>query len=192
MTKTARDYLREPYSRTLIPAGDGTYFAEITEFRGCFAEGQTPGEAYVNLERVAESWIEAALSQGQEIPTPFAIHDFSGRIAFRIPRSIHKQAAKFAEMDGTSLNQFFLAAVAARLGAEELYERLSNKLEAKFMPTTMPSYIFNLHGALKLTGPVNMIAKVYSSASPEQTFFPLTTGGVQMTSLGSQIIEEEA
>ena len=92
-----------------------------------------PGEAYENLERVAESWIEAALSQGQEIPAPFAIHDFSGRIAFRIPRSIHKQAAKFAEMDGTSLNQFFLAAVAARVGAEELFERLSNRLEAKCM-----------------------------------------------------------
>src|SRR5208337_1034258 len=99
MNKTARDYLREPYSRNLIPAGEGSYFAEITEFRGCFADGQTPGEAYSNLERVAESWIEAALSQGQEIPPPFENRDYSGRIALRMPRSIHKQAAKFAEMD---------------------------------------------------------------------------------------------
>ena len=134
-------------------------------------------------------------SQGQEIPAPFAIHDFSGRIAFRIPRSIHKQAAKFAEMDGTSLNQFFLAAVAARVGAEELYERLSNKLEAQCMrvATAMPYYTVYLHGALKLTGPVNTVAtQIFSSASPEQTFFPLTTGGIKLTTLGSQIIEEEA
>ena len=140
MNKTARDYLTEPYSRTLIPAGDGTYFAEITEFRGCFAEGQTPDEAYTNLERVAESWIEAALSQGQEIPAPFAVHDFSGRIALRIPRSIHKQAAKFAEMDDTSLNQFFLAAIATRVGANEFFERLVNRLKAQIEELLQPLF----------------------------------------------------
>jgi len=195
MKKTAKEYLKEPYSRVLVPESDGTYSADILEFPGCFAEGQTPNEAYTNLDRIAESWIEAALEQGQEIPTPIETHDFSGRIALRIPKSIHKQSAKFAEMDGTSLNQFFLTAVAARVGAEELYERLSNRLEAKCMTvaTAMSSYIVNLHGHLKLAGPVKMIAtQVFSSASPGQIFFPLTSGEIQLTALSGQIIEEEA
>lgn len=195
MKKTAKEYLKKPYSRVLVPEIDGTYSADILEFPGCFAEGKTPNEAYANLERIAESWIEAALEQGQEIPEPIETHDYSGRIALRIPRSIHKQAAKFAEMDGTSLNQFFLTAVAARVGAEELYVRLSNRLEAKCttVATAMSSYIVNLHGPLKLTGPVRMIAtQVFSSASPMQNFFPLTTVGIQMTALSDQIIDEEA
>lgn len=195
MKKTAKDYLKEPYSRVLVPESDGTYSADILEFPGCFAEGKTPNEAYANLERIAESWIEAALEQGQEIPAPIEAHNFSGRIALRIPKSIHKQSAKFAEMDGTSLNQFFLTAVAARVGAEELYERLSSRLEAKCMTVTtaMPFYIVNLHGPLRLTGPVQMIdTQVFSPTLPGQNFFSLTSGGMQMTALSGQIIEEEA
>ncbi len=195
MKKTAKDYLKEPYSRVLVPESDGTYSADILEFPGCFADGKTPNEAYANLERIAESWIEAALEQGQEIPAPIEAHNFSGRIALRIPKSTHKQSAKFAEMDGTSLNQFFLTAVAARVGAEEFYERLSNRLEAKYMTvaTAMSSYIVNLHGPLRFTGPVQMIAtQVFSSASPRQTFFPLAPGEMQMSVLSGQISEEEA
>jgi predicted RNase H-like HicB family nuclease len=193
MLTTASEYLKKPYSRILIPVGDGTYFAEILEFPGCFAGGQSPDEAYKNLEEVAESWIEAAQDQGQEIPRPFATHDFSGRIALRIPRSIHKQAAKFAEMDDTSLNQFFLTAIASRVGAEEFYERLSNKLEAKFMKVaiTMPSYTINLHSSLKLTGPVQMIEKqFFTPYLPDQSFISLIPGGMQMTAFSGQIIEE--
>ena len=193
MTKTARDYLKKPYSRTLIPVGDGTFFAEILEFPGCFAEGQSPEEAYKNLEAVAESWIEAAQDRGQEIPEPFATHDFSGRVALRIPRSIHKQAAKFAEIDNTSLNQFFLTAVATRVGAEEFFERLYNRLEAKFMTisTAISSHTINFHGPFKLTA-VKMIAtQVFPSALSDQQFI-LATDGLLTTATSSQIIEEEA
>ncbi len=184
MNKTARDYLSEPYSRTLIPAGDGTYFAEITEFRGCFAEGQTPAEAYTNLERVAESWIEAALSQGQEIPAPFAIHDFSGRTVLRIPRSIHKQAAKFAEMDDTSLNQFFLTAIAARVGAEDFAEHLYNRLEAIFATALTSSTIFNFIGSVNMITTKNSISELGSGGLKLDS--ELWSGGPKLAGPGGQ------
>jgi predicted RNase H-like HicB family nuclease len=193
MKGTAIEYLNKPYSRTLIPIGDGTYFAEILEFPGCFAEGKNPNEAYKNLEKVAESWIEAALDQGQEIPEPFAIRDFSGRIALRIPKSIHKQSAKFAEMDGTSLNQFFLTAVAARVGAEEFYERLSIRLEAKCMTFAMgmPSLNINLHNPMWATGPFTMVNTQYvTPALPGQSF--VVDSELEMAILSGQVLEEEA
>jgi predicted RNase H-like HicB family nuclease len=197
MKRAAKDYLKEPYSRVLIPEEDGTYSADILEFPGCFAEGRTPDEAYANLEKVAESWIEAALEQGQEIPAPIEAHDFSGRVALRIPRSIHKQAAKFAEMDNTSLNQFFLTAVAARVGAEEFYERLSNKLEAKCMTfiTAMPSYTINVkHTSLWAIGSVKTLAtRMFPSESQEQSFISLEPSGLQMAfSCGEFLVEKEA
>jgi predicted RNase H-like HicB family nuclease len=176
MNKTAKDYLNEPYSRILIPA-DGAYSARVLEFHGCYAQGGTPEEAYKNLEKAAEAWIEVALSMGHGIPSPLASHDFSGRIALRVPRSIHKQAAKFAEMDDTSLNQFFLTAISARVGAEEFYERLCNKLEDRCMRLAgaVPSYTIYVHQ--------------WSSPSQSPIPWPLEQ---QIITLSGPIIKKEA
>jgi len=159
--------------------------------------GKNPNEAYNNLEKVAESWIEAAIDQGQEIPEPFAIRDFSGRIALRIPKSIHKQSVKFAEMDGTSLNQFFLTAVAARVGAEEFYERLYNKLETKCMAfvTAIPSYTtVNLNAPLWTIGSVNMMApQNFPYELSGKSFTSFESGGLEVVVPSGQIlIEKEA
>jgi hypothetical protein len=72
---------------------------------------------HTNLEEVAESWIEAVLELGQEVPTPVSEATYSGRVLLRLPRSIHRKAAEAAERDGTSLNQYIVVALAERLGA---------------------------------------------------------------------------
>lgn len=131
MPSAAAEYLKQPYARVLIPDEVGGYSAEILEFPGCFAEGEAADEAIQALDRAAKAWIEAALDQGQEIPPPFANQGYAGKVALRLPRSIHRRAAQFAERDGTSLNQFLLAAIAARIGAEEFYNRLVEQVAAK-------------------------------------------------------------
>jgi predicted RNase H-like HicB family nuclease len=128
MPKTVEDYLKEAYSRVLIPDESGGYSAEILEFPGCFAEGDTADEAMEALERAAKSWIQAALEQGQDIPRPFVNQGYSGKVALRLPRSFHRKAVQFAERDGTSLNQFLVSAIAARIGAEECCHRLIDQL----------------------------------------------------------------
>ena len=127
------------------PGEDGTYTAEIFEFHGCYAEGDTADEAIKNLEDAAASWIEAAIEQGQEIPPPATVHEFSGRINLRLPRSIHKQAARFAR--GTiSLNQFFTSpvAIASRVGAEQLGDRLIQRLQS-CVPTVNMIHVVQFH-----------------------------------------------
>ncbi len=130
MPKTPDDYLKLPYSRILIP-DDGSYAAEILEFPGCFSQGDTPDEAIANLENAAKSWIQVALAQGQEIPEPYVNQGYAGKIALRLPRSMHRQATRLAERDGVSLNQFLVSAIAARIGAEDLYVRLVDKIEQR-------------------------------------------------------------
>lgn len=113
----AKDYLRLPYRRVLVPDPEsGRYTALIAEFPGCLAEGETPDTAYAKLERVAESWIDTALEMKQAIPAPTAEAEASGRFALRLPRSLHQRASDMAEQDGVSLNTFFVAAVAERVG----------------------------------------------------------------------------
>ncbi len=128
MTRSMEEYLKEPYTHILVPDDMGGYAAEILEFPGCFAEGETANEAMKALDRAAAAWIRAALAQGQEIPPPFRNQGYGGKIALRLPKSMHRQATQFAERDGISLNQFLVSAIAARIGAEEVSNRLTTQL----------------------------------------------------------------
>jgi len=64
---TAKNYLRQPYARIVIPVENNGFHAEILEFTGCVAQGETVEKAYANLETAAESWIEACLANGQDL-----------------------------------------------------------------------------------------------------------------------------
>jgi predicted RNase H-like HicB family nuclease len=131
-SRVAKGYLESPYSRILIPdSSTGTYTAKISEFPGCIAQGETPEEAYRNLEAAAESWIEEVLGAGQQVPEPAIGNRYSGRVALRLPKSLHRNAAHLAEREGISLNQFLVSAVAEKVGAENLAEKLLEKLEQK-------------------------------------------------------------
>ena len=55
------EILRQPYGRIVVPDSDGTYRAEIIEFPGCIATGETAAEALANLEDTAWDWLDAAL-----------------------------------------------------------------------------------------------------------------------------------
>jgi predicted RNase H-like HicB family nuclease len=72
------EMLTRPYSRVLIPDENGGYSAQVLEFPGCFAEGETSGEAMQNLERAAESWIIACLERGMDVPAP--LQELSGSV----------------------------------------------------------------------------------------------------------------
>lgn len=74
MGETAAGFLRLPYRRVLVPDSEsGTITALVDEFPGCIAQGDDPAEAYARLEAAAESWIEAALEMGQDIPPPHGL-----------------------------------------------------------------------------------------------------------------------
>ena len=134
--QSPEEYLKEAYTRILIPDKEsGTYFAQILEFPGCVTEGSTVREAYERLEEVAKSWIESALDLGQEIPLPSSDSVYGGKIALRLPKSLHKQAVFAAERDGTSLNQFLVMAISEKIGASNLYNHLAEKLETRIIKT---------------------------------------------------------
>ena len=100
-TRAAKAYLHEPYTYLLIPEDTGGYSAEILEFPGCFAEGETANATMQALRRAAAAWIEAALAQGQAIPPPMRHQAYGGRIALRLPRSLHRRAVRVAARDGS-------------------------------------------------------------------------------------------
>jgi len=134
--KSSKEYLKKPYSRVVIPDEEsGTYTAQILEFPGCITEGETPQEAYQHLEDVALSWIEAALGMGQDIPLPWSIYEYGGKVALRLPKSLHKQVSLAAERDGTSLNQFIVMAISEKVGASKFYNYLVEEFDRRLTQT---------------------------------------------------------
>lgn len=111
--------MAQPYTVILIAdshGSDGGYSAEVLELPGCFADGDTANEAMHHIQAAIESWIAAARAMGQTIPPPMVLQGYHGRVALRLPRSLHRRAALLAQRDGVSLNQWLVAAIAVAGG----------------------------------------------------------------------------
>lgn len=108
--------LARPYVRRLLPDEQGGYTAYIHEFPGCVAEGETADEALDNLNAAAMSWLAAALALGQQVAEPMQPFDSNGRIALRIPRSLHSDIAELAQLQGCSVNQLLTVAISEYVG----------------------------------------------------------------------------
>jgi predicted RNase H-like HicB family nuclease len=108
------------YRRELIPEDDGTWFAHVVEFPGCITTGATPQEALEMLDDAMAGWLRAMLEDGEAIPAPSALRDFSGKTQVRLGRSLHRDAAIAAESEGVSLNSYISAAVARAVGVSPL------------------------------------------------------------------------
>ena len=120
-----QEYLSRPYARVLVADETGGYTAQILEFPGCFAEGDTAEEAIRNLDDAMADWIETVIESEGRVPDPLESQGYSGRLVLRMPKSIHKQAVARAVLDGVSLNQWMLDAIAQRMGAERRSDELA-------------------------------------------------------------------
>lgn len=111
------ELLKKAYARVVVPEADGSYTAEILEFSGCVASGDSATEAIANVEEVAADWIAATIEQGQDIPEPLDHANYSGKLVVRMTKGLHKRAARSAEREGVSLNQFIVTCIAEQVGA---------------------------------------------------------------------------
>ena len=165
MTKTIKiteKYLKELYSRVLIPDDEsGTYTAVILEFPGCIAQGDTPQEAYEHLEDAAKDWIAAALDLKQEIPSPSQSLSFGGKILLRLPKSLHRRLTLIAETEGVSLNQFIVSALAEKVGAFTLYDKLTKKMDQIMFQVAMNTAVSTI-----VTDSVTRVSSGYRLTQP--------------------------
>lgn len=104
------------YSRLLVREKEGGYSAEVLEFPGCYATGETADEAMDNLDAAIAGWVESELEQGHDIPEPFGDDEVSGRLTLRLPPSLHRRALMLAAVEKISLNRFLTAAIARYVG----------------------------------------------------------------------------
>jgi antitoxin HicB len=101
--------------RPLSKEEGGGFLAEYPDLPGCMADGETIEEALLDGEDAVNAWIETAKAEGVEIPDPNKLRKFSGQFRARLPKSLHAELAKQAEIDGVSLNTMAITLLAAGL-----------------------------------------------------------------------------
>jgi predicted RNase H-like HicB family nuclease len=112
--KEAENSMNKNYRVALQYDPDGYWIAEHPELPGCIADGETAQEALSSLDTSRELWIESRMATGLEVPEPQDAPQYSGRFVLRIPKSLHRDLANEAEVEGVSLNSFVSNVLAGR------------------------------------------------------------------------------
>lgn len=105
--KTVEDYMKLPYKIELYPdIEEGGYAVACPELPGCLSCGETIEDAIESIEDAKRAWIEASLEEGDEIPEPSNIGEYSGQFKIRMLKSLHKKLAEHSKQEGISMNQY--------------------------------------------------------------------------------------
>jgi len=98
--------------------GDTYVVGRVTEFPDAVVYEESGPAAYEAIVAVLADLIEHLREIGKEVPAPQVIpEEFSGRVTFRMPRSLHARVDARAQLEGVSINTWLVAAAENYLGA---------------------------------------------------------------------------
>ena len=105
MEKTVEYYLGLPYTIELTRDPEDGWFVAVNELPGCMSQGDTPQEAIEMIYDAMRGWIEVSLEDGDPIPEPRPLDDYSGKFVVRVPPEVHRRLALEAAEEDVSLNR---------------------------------------------------------------------------------------
>ncbi len=106
-------YLDLHYPVTIHADPDGGFVAEIEELPGCMTQVETLSAVFEAIEDARRGWIQVAYENGQDIPLPRGVEEYSGKILIRIPKNLPRTLARVAKQEGVSLNQYITSLLVA-------------------------------------------------------------------------------
>ena len=107
---TLNEYMELPYRMEIVPDKEEEGYAVTSlELSGCVTCGATLLESLVsNAENTKKKWLIAAIEDGQEIPGPDGLNEYSGQFKLWIPKSWHCQLSEQSKRVGIGMNQYCL------------------------------------------------------------------------------------
>lgn len=117
--KTIEEYLKLPYTIQVTydnSPDDPGWVAHVVELPGCITQADNFEELGEMIEDAMYTWIEVSLEDGEAIPEPRPVEDFSGKFVTRVPRSLHRDLVQSAKQDGVSLNTYVSVALGRAVG----------------------------------------------------------------------------
>lgn len=143
MEKTIEYYLSLDYSveiRKITEDLGGGYMACIPCLgsQAFVGDGETPQEAYENLQAAKAEIFADYLAEGLPIPEPPSTtehEDFSGKLMVRMPRELHARVAWAAKANDVSLNQYIVYALSNFESKWQTVAQMRSILEEQHTPS---------------------------------------------------------
>ena len=124
-------YLDLRYPVTVHPDPESGFVAEIEELHGCMTQAETLDEVFRAIEDARRLWIETAYNEGQDIPLPRDMEQYTGKFLVRIPRSLHRALAHSAKREDVSLNQYVVSLLTAGVTKDVMITQVGAVAEPK-------------------------------------------------------------
>ncbi len=109
--------MSRPNYRVLVAYDDErkVFTARVPELPPCVGEGATRSEALLNMERELDALLQNLADSGGRIPAAIDELPPSGELTVKLSRSLHRDLAFQAQVEGVELNQFLAELLATAL-----------------------------------------------------------------------------
>lgn len=102
---------------------DESFMATCPEFPGLSAFGDTREEAIREAQVALQLFIEDYQDDGETLPEPRRVQEYSGQTRLRMPTWLHRRLANEAERQGTSLNQLAVSYLSHGVGQSDAFRK---------------------------------------------------------------------
>lgn len=159
--------------------GSFEFVAKYPAIDAVMGVGDSYEEAIQEAEEAKEAYLSYLEEEGRPFPKQLDMDALSGRVTFRMSKSLHKKALERSELEQVSLNQLINEALTEYVSKEntkdDLCKRLSKTFEESFFKFTVPASREKVQsGAITYSSPLNKsLFQSYSSNNSHRY------GGVQ-------------
>lgn len=118
---SVEEYLKLPYTIEVYrdnSDGEEGFVARVIELPGCLTQADSFVELEGMIQDAMRAWIETAIEDGQPVPEPRMLDEYSGKFVIRLPKSLHRQLVERASKEGVSLNALVSVALGQYVGME--------------------------------------------------------------------------
>lgn len=90
---------------------DQCFIVRCLEFPSLGTHGKTREKAISEMLKVVQETIKWMKEENEEIPLPFSMKKYSGKLTLRLPPEIHKMVEINAILEGISINRYILSSL---------------------------------------------------------------------------------
>jgi hypothetical protein len=115
--------------KRVLEDGEPIFKATVKELPHVAEFGDSNNEVYDLAIDTINGLHNMAADMGHDFPSPLAEDDdFSGRVTFRMPKSLHRLVANTADVEGVSLNQFLVMAITEKVSTGNVHTLIAEQV----------------------------------------------------------------
>lgn len=90
---------------------DGEYLATVAEFPSLSWLEEDQASAFTGIVSLVRDVVEDKAADGEEVPAPLSVREYSGNVRLRMPPAQHRELAIRAAEEGVSLNRLLCSLI---------------------------------------------------------------------------------